>query len=87
MRILAVDDELDVLETLEELISLDAPKCKIEKASNYDDASKMLSSEFYDVVILDIMGVEGFDLLKIASNSDIPSVILTAHELNPTSIK
>jgi len=36
MRILAVDDELDVLETLEELISLDAPKFKIEKASTYE---------------------------------------------------
>jgi len=87
MRILAVDDELDVLETLEELISLDAPKCKIVKASTYEGASKMLSSEIYDVVIIDIMGVEGFDLLKIAYDRDIPSVILTAHELNPTALK
>lgn len=87
MRILAVDDEPDVLDTLEELIGLDAPKCKIDKAANYDDANTKLTSKMYDLVILDLMGVRGFDLLKSASDRDIPAVILTAHELNPAALK
>jgi len=87
MRILAVDDELDILETIEELIFLEAPQCSIDKANNYEDASKKLRSKIYDVVILDLMGVRGFDLLKIASDRDIPAVILTAHELNPAALK
>jgi DNA-binding response OmpR family regulator len=87
MRILAVDDEVDILETLQELICLEAPTCKIDKASTYEDASQKLTSQIYDLVILDLMGVRGFDLLKIASDQDIPAVILTAHELNPAALK
>jgi DNA-binding response OmpR family regulator len=87
MRVLAVDDELDILETLEDVIYLDAPKCKIDKATSYEDATQKLTSKIYDVVILDIMGVRGFDLLKISSDRDIPAVILTAHELNPAALK
>jgi DNA-binding response OmpR family regulator len=87
MRILAVDDEVDILETLEEVIRLEAPTCKIDKAATYEDAAQKLTSKIYDVVILDIMGVRGFDLLKIASDQDIPAVILTAHELNPAALK
>lgn len=87
MTILAVDDETDVLDSIEELISLQAPKCDIEKSTDFDDASQKLTSKIYDVVILDIMGVQGFDLLKIASGRDMPTVILTAHELNPEALK
>ena len=87
MRVLAVDDELDILETLEEIIYLEAPKCKIDKAASYEDATQKLTSKIYDVVILDIMGVRGFDLLKISSDRDIPAVILTAHELNPAALR
>jgi DNA-binding response OmpR family regulator len=87
MRILAVDDEMDVLETLEEVIRLDAPQCKIDKATKYEEAAQKMTSKIYDLVILDLMGVQGFDLLKIASERDIPAFILTAHELNPAALK
>ncbi len=87
MTVLAVDDEVDVLDTIEELLSLHAPQCTIEKATTFDEASRKLSTKVYDVVILDIMGVQGFDLLRIASGRDMPTVILTAHELNPEALK
>ncbi|HEX4921016.1 MAG TPA: response regulator, partial [Candidatus Bathyarchaeia archaeon] len=69
-RVLAVDDEPDVLSTLEDEIQAAAPKCKFDKATTYAEASKLLKSQQYDVVILDIMGVRGFELLEQAVKQD-----------------
>ena len=62
--ILAVDDEFDVLAILEEEILESCPKCRFDKASTFEEALKELASRTYDLVILDIMGVRGFDLLE-----------------------
>jgi CheY-like chemotaxis protein len=86
-RILAVDDEPDVLATLEDEILGAAPKCKFEKATTYEEAAKKLKSQNYDVVILDIMGVRGFDLLELAVSLNFRVVMLTAHALNPEALK
>ena len=85
--ILAVDDEADVLSTLEEEILGAAPKCKFEKATTYEEAANKLESQTYDVVILDIMGVRGFDLLDLAVKKNLRVAMLTAHALNPESLK
>jgi DNA-binding NtrC family response regulator len=86
-RILAVDDEPDVLAVLEEEILEYAPNCKIEKATTYEEATKNLESQDYDVVVLDIMGVRGFDLLDQSVKRHFPTAMLTAHSLNPESLK
>ena len=86
-RILAVDDEPDVLTVLEEEILGAAPKCKFEKAITYEDASKKLEAQAYDIVILDIMGVRGFDLLGQAIRKNLKVVMLTAHALSPEALK
>ena len=86
-RILAVDDEPDVLEVLEEEILGYAPKCIIEKATTYQEATHQLESQTYDVVILDIMGVRGFELLDQAVKRNFPAAMLTAHSLDPKSLK
>jgi CheY-like chemotaxis protein len=85
--ILAVDDEPDVLLTLEEEILGAAPKCKFEKATTYEEAAKKLESQPYDVVILDIMGVRGFDLLDLAVKKNLRVAMLTAHALTPEALK
>jgi DNA-binding response OmpR family regulator len=85
--ILAVDDEPDILAVLEEEILAYAPDCKIEKALTYQDATKKLESQNYDAVILDIMGVRGFDLLDQAAKKNFRVAMLTAHSLNPESLK
>jgi DNA-binding NarL/FixJ family response regulator len=43
----------------------------------------------YDLVILDIMGVRGYDLLRLAVSRElpIPVVMLTGHALTPESLK
>ena len=86
-RILAVDDEPDVLATLEEEILAAAPKCKFEKATTYHEAAKKLESQNYDMVILDIMGVRGFDLLELAVSRNFRVAMLTAHALTPEALK
>jgi CheY-like chemotaxis protein len=85
--ILAVDDEPDVLITLEEEILASAPKCKFEKATTYEEAVGKLKSQDYDVVILDIMGVRGFDLLELAVKRNFKVAMLTAHALSPEALK
>jgi DNA-binding NarL/FixJ family response regulator len=86
-RILAVDDEPDVLATLEDEIMGAAPQSKLEKATTYEEAAKKLKSQTYDVVILDIMGVRGFDLLELAVSRNFRVAMLTAHALNPEALK
>jgi DNA-binding NarL/FixJ family response regulator len=81
--ILAVDDEPDVLETVEEELDM----CILHKAQDYDTALQYLLSYTYDVVILDIMGVNGFELLKTAVARDFPAVMLTAHAVTPEALK
>ncbi len=86
-RILAVDDELDVLKVLEEEILAACPDCKIDKATSYKEAADKIASWTYDLVILDIMGVRGFDLLNLAVTRNFPVAMLTAHALSPDALK
>jgi DNA-binding NtrC family response regulator len=85
--ILAVDDEPDILDVLEEEVLEYAPNCKIEKVTTYQEATKKLESESFDAVVLDIMGVRGFDLLEQSVKRSFPTAMLTAHSLNPESLK
>jgi CheY-like chemotaxis protein len=85
--ILAVDDEPDVLTVLEEEVLGAAPKCRFDKATSYQEALERMMSLTYDVVILDIMGVRGFDLLEMAVSRNFPVAMLTAHALSPEALK
>ncbi len=85
--ILAVDDEPDVLEVLEEEIRSACPNCTFDRATHFEQASEKLTSFTYDLVILDIMGVRGFDLLERAVLKKLPVAMLTAHALTPEALK
>jgi CheY-like chemotaxis protein len=86
-KILAVDDEPDVLATLREEIESSCSGCAIDTATNYDEAVKSLTSNDYDLIILDIMGVRGFDLLEIAVKKGLKAVMLTANALSTENLK
>ena len=86
-RILAVDDEPDVLATLEEEILNTCQGCILEKATPFAQANELIRSWTYDLIILDIMGVRGFDLLELAVAYRFPVVMLTAHALTPEALK
>lgn len=76
-KILVVDDELDILETLEELLSM----CELHRASSFEEAKTLMKSGQLDMVILDIMGVNGYGLLEIANEKKLLAVMLTANAL------
>ena len=83
LRILAVDDEPDILETVQDILD----ESEVATASSYEEALKKLGEDEYDLAILDIMGVDGMQLLVETVNRRIPTVMLTAHAMNPEALK
>lgn len=81
-KILIVDDEPDILETLEDLLSM----CLIDTAPSFETGKKFLDKNTYDLAVFDIMGVKGYDLLRIANKKGIPALMLTAHALSPENL-
>lgn len=78
-KLLIVDDEQDVLDTLSDLLNV----CDIDTASDYQSAEKLLIENDYQLVILDIMGVQGYDLLEIANQKGLSVLMFTANALSP----
>jgi DNA-binding NtrC family response regulator len=82
-RVLIVDDEPDVLDTLEDLL----PMCQVTKASTFEQAKQFLETDWFDIAILDIMGVNGYELLALTQKKNVISVMLTARALSPEDVK
>ena len=81
--ILVVDDEPDILDSIAEQLDM----CRIYRAKDYEIALQLLAALKFDIVILDVMGVRGFELLKKSVSKGFPTVMLTAHALTPESLK
>ncbi len=82
-RVLIVDDEEDILEFLTEVLEI----CKLDRASTYEQAKDSLEKNQYDIAVLDIMGVRGYDLLELAKRRGIPALMLTAHAVSKENLK
>jgi len=82
-RVLIVDDEEDILDFLTELLEM----CKIDRASSFEEAKRLLESNYYHAAVLDIMGVRGYELLEIANQREVPALMLTAHALSQDNLK
>jgi len=61
--------------------------CTLDRATTHLAATKMMEAQKYDVVILDIMGVRGFDLLELAISRNIKVAMFTEHDLNPKTLE
>lgn len=83
-KILVVDDEADVVESLEELLE---DTFAVDSASSFEEAVACLKNNTYDAAILDIMGVSGYDLLEATHALGVPTLMLTAHALSPDNLK
>ncbi len=81
-RILAVDDEPDVLDMIQEQLE----SSEITTAENYEQATEILSKGHFDLVLLDIMGVRGFKLLEQCREKQLPAAMLTAHSITTDSV-
>jgi len=77
-----VDDETDILEIIKEIVE----DAHIETAGAYETAAELIQTHFYDLAILDIMGVNGLKLLEATVEKGIPTVMLTAHAVNPDTL-
>jgi DNA-binding NtrC family response regulator len=76
--ILIVDDEPDILDSLKELLDTSLVDCALD----FETAKQFLKSKSYDAAILDITGVDGYDLLELAEENGTPALMLTAHALS-----
>ncbi|MFH1116855.1 MAG: response regulator [Pseudomonadota bacterium] len=83
MDVLVVDDEPDVLDTVEEMLET----CTVHKANDFRTALHCLETGTFDIVILDIMGVNGFELLRHAVARGFTTVMLTAHAVTTEALK
>lgn len=82
-RVLIVDDEEDVLDSLSTLLDM----CKVDTALTFEEGKRLLEESVYDIAILDIMGVQGFELLEIAIRRNVPALMLTAHGLSEENLR
>ncbi len=82
-RVLVVEDEKDVIDVLIELLD----PCKVDAATSFEEGKRLLENNDYDLAILDIMGVQGFDLLRVANERKIPALMLTAHGLSEENLQ
>ena len=82
LKILVVDDEPDILQTLEQLLDM----CLVVKASTFDEAKEQIEGGHFDMAILDIAGVDGYKLLEIANRHEITAIMLTANALSPDNV-
>jgi DNA-binding response OmpR family regulator len=81
--VLVVDDEPDILDAIAEQLDM----CRLYRAKDYEIALQLLAGFKFDIVILDIMGVKGFELLKKSVSKGYPTVMLTAHALTADALK
>ena len=81
--ILIVDDEPDIIDSITEQLDM----CRIYRAADYEIALQLMAALKFDIVILDVMGVRGFELLKKSVSKGFPTVMLTAHALTPEALK
>src|SRR6185295_7525255 len=81
-KVLVVDDDRRVCEMIAD--GLDG--CDVETAATHDAARKKLAGGRFDVAILDIMGVSGFELLA-EFGGNVPCIMLTARALKPQDLE
>ena len=90
MRILVVDDEPDVIESVRLGFALQWREIDVVGAINGESALDSIEANRPDIVLLDIVlpDIDGFEVLRqIRAFSDVPVVMLTAHDDSMDKVK
>ena len=89
-RILAVDDERDMLRLLQRFVSEETPHA-LQTADNGDEALELFQQEACDLVITDLRmpGLDGIRFLEEIRRrcDDVPVIILTAYATVETAVE
>ena len=80
--VLAVDDEEDVLRTIQDELS-NCPGVLVHVAQTFVEASGHLVSFTYDLVVIGTVGARGRDILNFAVDHNFPVVLLANQALDP----
>ncbi len=81
-NVLVVDDEPDVCSMIADILT----SCNVDVATSFAEAQRKLTEGKFDVAVLDIMGVNGYDLLDEFSVK-VPCIMLTARALTAEDLK
>jgi two-component system KDP operon response regulator KdpE len=83
MRVLAVDDEPEVIEVVRLCFNLRWPEAEVISASTGEEALAAIEGQAPDLVLLDIMlpDIDGFEVCQeVRRFSDVPIIMLTARD-------
>ena len=84
--VLAVDSQMDVLQTLEEQILSACPGCRLDMATTLEDARQLMLMLTYDLVISDIMNAPGCDLIDLVTSRNFPVLVLSDNKISPAGL-
>ena len=90
MRILVIDDEPDVIESVRLVFTLQWREIDVMGASTGEAGLDSIERDSPDIVLLDVglPDVDGFEVLRqIRAFSDVPVVMLTAHDDSLDKVK
>ena len=90
MRILAVEDDQEVAETVAMAFSMRWPEARIESRDTCKSALEALAEVSFDLVILDVNlpDGDGFSLLEtIRKTSRVPVIMLTVHSSESARVR
>lgn len=90
MKVLVVDDEVDVVEVVNLCFGLRWPEAEVISATNPQEAMDAIEKERPDLVLLDIVlpGMDGFHLCQeIRRFSDVPIVMLSARDAEVDKVR
>jgi two-component system, OmpR family, response regulator len=88
MRVLVIEDEIDLLEALAQLLR--ETGYAVDEASNGKDGLFKAEGNEYDAIVLDLMlpGMSGWDLLReLRKTKSTPVLILTARDTLPDLVR
>ncbi len=85
-RILAVDENWDVLDVMTEKILGIFPDCQLERATTYPQAMDLMISKAYDLMIIAFPEIQGQNLLNAAMFKKIPVIFLSAFQISAKEI-
>jgi len=88
VRILVVEDEMDLCDTIAEGLQIDG--YAVDKSYDGENAYELILAERYDLVILDLNlpGMDGIDILREVreQNKDVKVLILSARSTVPDKV-